>query len=45
VEWGQVLAVAVPSFGMAGALLKYVIRVESRLARIEARLKIEEKAS
>ena len=43
-EWGQVVAIATPSIAMAGALLKYVMRVERRLTRIEAKLVIGEES-
>lgn len=43
-EWGQVFAIAGPSVTVAGALLGYVMRIERRLMRIEAKLEIEEGA-
>lgn len=39
-EWAPLAAIATPSLVVAGALLKYVMRVESRLARIEAKLNL-----
>ena len=41
-EWAPLLAIAAPSLTVAGAMLKYVMRVERRLTRIEAKLNIGE---
>lgn len=44
-EWAPLAAIAVPSLTVAGAMLKYVMRVERRLMRIEVKLKIGEDES